>query len=294
MTHQEIQDNEIIERYVLHKLSVAERRAFQEHIFECDECFEQSSLAARFIAGVRDASRSGVLAPDPNVQPHVSRQWLPGFLTQSWAMPALAFGLLVAVALIGLWGISLKRENQRLAAQATEQSRAPGALSSEQVRSLESRIRELEASSTASEKEKESLRQEISKLKEELTATTQPDDTQVAQLKQPEVNVPVRNIYPVDDVQRSGGASEVNQLQMPRGTRIFVLILGDYKPGHAVYRLEISDPSGRRVSSRTGLRPDQNGELSVMLNRTQLNQGKYRLKLYAGREAVAEYVVEVK
>src|ERR1044071_8471195 len=62
MTHREIQDGEIIERYVRHQLAPDERRLFQEHIFACEECFEQVQMTSRFIAGVRQASRSGGLA----------------------------------------------------------------------------------------------------------------------------------------------------------------------------------------------------------------------------------------
>lgn len=57
MTHQEIQANEIVEQYVRGKLTNAERRAFQEHFFECDECFQQVEVMASFVAGVREASR---------------------------------------------------------------------------------------------------------------------------------------------------------------------------------------------------------------------------------------------
>lgn len=292
MTHQEIQDNEVIERYARQKLTPAERQAFQEHYFECDECFEQTQLTARFIAGVRDASRLGVLAADRIERPQVGSGWLPAFFSQgwtrAWALPALAACLLLAVTLIGLWALSLRRENHLLAQQTIEQNRA-----SERLQSLEAKIRELEASDNATQVEKESLKQEISRLKEQLAATGRQRETQVAQLQQPDVNIPVRNIYPEGDVQRSGGTGEINQLRLPRGTRTFVLILGDYKPGYSNYRLEIRDPAGQLVAKRGGLKPDQNGELSVLLNRTLLIKGKYRLKLYGRQEQIAEYVVEV-
>jgi len=73
MTHDQIRDGEVIERYVLHKLTPAERQAFQEHFFECEECFQETNVAARFIAGVRDASRSGVLAATQK-EPHRAQQ----------------------------------------------------------------------------------------------------------------------------------------------------------------------------------------------------------------------------
>ena len=288
MTHQEIQDNDVIEQYVRHKLSPVARRAFQEHFFECDECFQQTNVAARFIAGVRDASRIGVLSADRTARPVVGSRWLPFGFREGWAIPALALVLLVAVALIGLWALSLKRENQRLAQRTPVDDSA-----SEQLQRSEAKIRELEASDRALKEQSESLRKENSRLKEQVATTAREQENYIAQLRQPDINVPVRNIYPLGDALRSDGIGEINKLNVPRGTRTFVLILGDYKPGYTTYRLEIRESSGRLVAQRGGLKSDQNGELSVMLNRTLLRQGKYRLKLYGGKEAVAEYVVEV-
>lgn len=87
MTHQEIEKQEIIERYVRHQLAADERCAFQEHYFTCAECFEQVQTMARFVAGVRQAARQGVLSEA------VAPAW--------WQMifhPA--FGLAAAAALV--------------------------------------------------------------------------------------------------------------------------------------------------------------------------------------------------
>lgn len=294
MTHQQIHDNDVIEQYVLEKLPPDARQAFQEHYFECDECFEHTTAAARFIAGVRAESRSGVLAPEQTERPGFWNRLTP-FYDPRWAMPALAMGLMLAVVLTGLWAVSLRRENQRLAQRTAEQ-----ALATERLRGLEKKIQELEAGNDASQEQKESLAREISNLKEQLAAAERQRETQVAQLRQPqlkvrqpEVDVPVRNIYPVGAVERSGGSDDVNRLNVGRGTRKFVLLLGDYKPGYSSYQLELRSPSGKLVTRRAGLKPDKNGELSVLLNRSLLGQGQYRLKLSGGGQPIAEYVVEL-
>jgi hypothetical protein len=290
MTHEQIQDNEVIERYVRHQLTSDERLAFQEHYFNCDECFEQTQLTARFVAGVRDASRSGVLAADDVNAARsslVPALFYPNWM-RNWAVPALAMSFLLAALLLGIWALSVRRENQRLAQQAGEQSRI-----AEELRRSEAKIRELEASGTASQEQLAALRKENDRLKEEVAAAARQRETQVAQVRQPDANMPVINIYPLGDAQRSGGSGEVNQLRLPRGARSFVLILSDFQSGGSNYRLEIMDPSGRIVTRRAGLKPDQNGELSVRLNRTLLSAGKYRLKLYGQGNAIAEYVVQV-
>lgn len=61
MMHPQIEQEEIVERYVRRQLPPQEREAFEEHFFGCDECFEKLQAAERFHAGIRDASAKGLL-----------------------------------------------------------------------------------------------------------------------------------------------------------------------------------------------------------------------------------------
>jgi hypothetical protein len=282
MNHKEIEEREIIERYVLHQLTPEERLAFQEHYFGCDECFGQTQIAARFIASVHQASRTGVFSADERESRPVQSGLMAVLFGQTWAAPALAALLLVAVTLTGFWALSLRHENQRLVSQAAEQGRASELLNAKN--------QELERGSNALREETESVKAENNRLKEELAKAEQQGETQLAQLGQLDVNVPVRNIYPVDDAQR-GGTSEANRVHVPHGTRTLVLILSDYKAGYPDYRLEISDASGRVVAKREGLKPNQSGDLNVMLSRSLLARGNCRLKLFARQQLIAEYVI---
>lgn len=288
MTHQEIQANEIIEQYVRGKLATAERRAFQEHLFECDECFQEAESTARFVAGVWEASRTGLLtAPDQPESGRTIGAWFNQGWAFRWAAPVLAASLLIAIALIGWWALSLRRQNQLLTQQTAEQNRA-----AEQLKLSETKIRELENRGVASQAEKESLQQEIQRLKEQVAAAERERGDHLAQLGQPDTKLPTINIYPVGDAQRSGGTSEVNQLRLPPETRRFVLLLSDFQPSATNYQLEIMDSSGRRLTRLTGLKPDRNGEIRVTLNRSLLSQGKYTIKLFGQGKLIAEYVVQ--
>jgi anti-sigma factor RsiW len=288
MTHQEIQANEIIEQYVRGKLPTVERRAFQEHLFECDECFQQAEVTARFVAGVREAARTGLLpVHDQPESAQTVGAWFNQGWAFRWAVPALAASLLIAITLIGWWAWSLRRQNQWLTQQAAEQNRA-----AEELRLSETKIRELENRGTASEAEKESLQQEIQRLKEQVAVAERQRGDQLAQGRQPDPNLPMINIYPVGDAQRSGGTSDVNQLRLPPETRSFVLLLSDFQPGLANYQLEIMNSSGRVLTRLTRLKPDRNGEIRVTLNRSLLSQDKYTLKLLGQGKLIAEYVVQ--
>src|SRR6266550_2761639 len=109
MTHQEIINREIIESYVRDKLSLDERRAFQEHFFQCDECFTQAQDASRAIARVRYAAAEGALDPTPSRKAAASG-WNAG-----WWRPVLvcsiAASLVLAVALI--WLVFRRAQLQR-------------------------------------------------------------------------------------------------------------------------------------------------------------------------------------
>jgi len=91
--HRDIEDQEIIERYVRNQLAAEERRAFEEHFFGCEECFDKVQATERFVAGIRDAGRQGLLEGSGSVDAPPAR-------TQgSWMLPALAASFCAAVAL---------------------------------------------------------------------------------------------------------------------------------------------------------------------------------------------------
>ena len=99
MTHHEIEQQDIIERYLRHQLPTAERSAFQEHYFACDECFAQVQSTAKFIAGVQRSSRVGLLAETAReVTSSAVASWWASWFTPAFALAATAC-LLLAVAL---------------------------------------------------------------------------------------------------------------------------------------------------------------------------------------------------
>ena len=59
--HSQIENEQIVERYVRNQLTPEERQAFEEHFFSCDVCFEKLQDAERFRAGIRDAAGRGLL-----------------------------------------------------------------------------------------------------------------------------------------------------------------------------------------------------------------------------------------
>lgn len=97
MTHEQVLTGDVVDGYVQGTLSAADRAAFEEHMFTCDECFAQVGAADRLRSAVKELARRGELsdaapAPVPMQQPAASPS-----RTMRYA-PWLAFAATLAIA----------------------------------------------------------------------------------------------------------------------------------------------------------------------------------------------------
>jgi hypothetical protein len=130
MMHQQIEDQEIIERYVRDQLEPDERKAFEEHFFACDDCFEKLQATERFVAGIRDAAGRGILEDRPSADyVRVPSSW------RAWMFPALAATSCATVILAGITGWTLffqvpklRRQLNQVSVDANAQREAISAL----------------------------------------------------------------------------------------------------------------------------------------------------------------------
>ena len=122
MMHSQIENEQVVERYVRNQLTPEERQAFEEHFFSCDMCFEKLQEAERFRAGIREAASRGLLNDE-------SRSTLVGALSTRlvWAFAATTCVALLCIAWMYLLLVpKLRGERDRAVAklQAERQSRA--------------------------------------------------------------------------------------------------------------------------------------------------------------------------
>ncbi len=61
MDHKAIKEKEIIERYILRQLTAEEEKLFEEHYFECEQCFNEILATEKIILGLKDASAKDLL-----------------------------------------------------------------------------------------------------------------------------------------------------------------------------------------------------------------------------------------
>ncbi|MGC2466587.1 MAG: zf-HC2 domain-containing protein [Candidatus Acidiferrum sp.] len=140
MMHPQIENEEIIERYVRNQLAEEERKAFEEHYFGCDDCFEKLQVTERFVAGVRDAARHGALAPGAEGG---TRVWS----WDNWLVPAFGASACAALVLVVLSGwlyfVRIPQANERLnqsAAELRETQAAQAALEQQLERSTQAEV----------------------------------------------------------------------------------------------------------------------------------------------------------
>ena len=69
LKHEEIEQRGMVEAYVRRKLAPEDCAAFEEHYFQCGQCFDEVQLVGKFVArGVKHAARTGLVGPGAGVQ----------------------------------------------------------------------------------------------------------------------------------------------------------------------------------------------------------------------------------
>ena len=278
MTHQEIEEKGIIERYVLRQLAPDERSAFQEHYFSCDECFEHTQMQARFIASVRQASKAGILTASSteSLRPRGSSLWM-GWLKPAFALTATA-SLALAIALVWLVFNQMPRLRQEILRerQAREQSERENQQNIDRAKEdLENERRQLEVERG-----------------ERVRAQGQVEE--LARNREPQPNVPIVMLEAV-----RSSRDKISQLNLP-ATAGSAMMWIDVESGNRFdsYRLEILDSSKRLVETIAGAKPNSYGALVVSVTTKSLQSGKYVVKLFGvkggQRELVGEYDLEVR
>lgn len=289
MTHREFTDGEVFERYALGTLPAAERRAFQEHYFECDECFARAQESARFVAAVRHSARVGVLSErlPESAAPRGWAAWLrPAFAATAFATLALA----CALGWLLLARVPALREEAARERRAREESeREYRQRLSQTDEALARERQQRESEQAARESERASSEGGGTGEREVLLAQNR-TPSEVARRSQ--ANTP---LVILDSVRAEGGGGQQLTLGGASGATIWV----EVEPGGRFdsYRMQIFR-GGRLVETVRGARPNSYGALAVTIPSRLLRPGGYVVKLFGvkGKESelVGEYDLNVR
>lgn len=268
MNHQEIEKQNIIERYVRHQLTPAERQAFQEHFFACEECFAEVQTVARFVAGVRQAARQGQLAEAASQQ----ATWWANLFSPLLILTATAA---LAVTLGVAWFLS--RSHSSPAQQlALEQQPSPTVTA---TRPPTSTLPPAEVSPTAAPSRKLEDQRDL-----------------LAQNRPPE-DAPAKTPSLLLESSRDASVSS-NQLTLPANATQAILRL-EIEPGsgYASVQCQVSDSTRRLVATASG-KPSPRGVVSFSIPASPLQNGKHLVKCHGIKDGqrllVGEYDLNVR
>jgi hypothetical protein len=250
-------------------LGSEDKERIERHLVDCAPCAEALSDLRDFFGAPREGEPEVSEIEIARAWKSIARRLPSGQASSSWASSrstlALAASVVVAVGL-GVSTMQLERRNREL----------EGLLSRR-----ESRLEELET-------ENQRLQESGSRYEAELS-----------ELKRPQPNALLIDLFSREWVQRSGGDSAVAEITVPREARSYVLILsGEGQPRAGEHALEIRGGEGKTVWRGEGLRQDPQGNFVITLDRSFLSDREYQFVLYAKRggelNRVAEYAVRVK
>lgn len=275
MNHQEINEQGIIERYIRDQLDLDERRAFQEHFFDCDRCFDEVQAMARFVASVRQASKVGLLSAEIVHSPEPRRfsfGW-PAFAIAGAVMVLMAGGLLW----LGISQLSLREELARGQAERDEIRQG----SERQIAAIREQFDE-QARQLAAEHDE--------RLKSEEKASLRPESSTSSS---PQANVPVVTLDSTRDA-----SSSANRVSIPASAGsliIWVSVEGNSR--FDSFQVDIMTSEKLSVESVGGARPNQYGALTVSVPSARFESGQYTVQVYgqkgSRKELVGDYNLRV-
>lgn len=114
MDHQQAQETEAVERYLLGELDSASRDAFEEHFFSCADCADDVRATARFLDDAR-----GLLAGEPAAVPARKAKPVEQSHWRGWFWPMPVGALAASAALLVVVGYQAAIVEPRLKQEAT-------------------------------------------------------------------------------------------------------------------------------------------------------------------------------
>jgi hypothetical protein len=273
MTHQEIIDREIVEQYVLDKLSAEDRRVFQEHFFGCDDCFQQTQTLSETLARVRHAAAKGALDAGEKRKAAASSSWL---------RPMFAFSIVACILLLGLSVMLLLgyRHERATIAGYEEILR----IQVREQKEIEDAKHDAEQRLQVAEAERAKLQEQLDQLNQ--SKASRPDENLIAQANIPSVTL---------ESSRDSGSTA--QLTIPAAARTVSLLI-PVEPGGRFHTFSVEVLLSKAPVARiSGARPNRSGSLAVKVSAARLESGDYRVRLYGvnneQRELLAEYDLHV-
>ena len=272
MKHSQIEDQQIVERYIRNQLNDDQRSEFQAHFFECDECFTNLQTMERFIAGIRDGAESGLLSPDlkrPGLLPLWNRWFKPAF-----AITVLATLVLTAVvAWLMLVRLPELRNQLALERHAREDLEIR---KQREIDELNNRLAKREPGGT--------------------TIQSKPDEVSEVNHK-PSPELIARNV-PIVVLASTRSGEDANQIKLLPNSSHFACWM-EVGPGFnaEIFQVEAFNESGALIALQREIKRNRKGVVIATFSAQNFSSGNYRIRLYglqkSDRSLIGEYKLHI-
>jgi hypothetical protein len=279
MKHSQIEDQQIVERYIRNQLNDDQRSEFQAHFFACDECFTSLQTMERFIAGVRDGAESGLISADltkPVLLPFWNRWFKPAF-----AITAIATLVLTAVV---AWLMLVRLPELRNQLALERHAREDFEIRKQrEIDELNNRLTKREVPNGQSESGGATLQ-------------SKPDEASEVNHK-PGSDLIARNV-PVAVLSSTRGGEDANQIKLLPNSSHFACWM-EVGPGLSseLFQVEAFNESGTLISLLREVKKNRKGVVIATFSAQQFSSGDYRIRLYglpkSDRSLIGEYKLHI-
>jgi hypothetical protein len=266
MDHATIEEQQIVDRYVMGTLPPVEAARFEEHYLSCPECLDRLELAEAELRGFKRAA-----AQDTARLATVRQLALVAWLSRLGRSRQMAVLLTITMVLLLLPAGLTLRQRGELDRLGGELSETRSALEQERERSA--------TGSRDNAAESEKLRSELDASLRELAREREArsrEAEQLAQARRPQGNVPILFL----NAERGAGPAAgepTHRLRLPHEPGWIVLALEVDPPHSPSYRAVLRDAGGRELWRGDGLRVNELEALSLSLPTSLLAPGDYSL-----------------
>ncbi|HJQ22284.1 MAG TPA: zf-HC2 domain-containing protein [Blastocatellia bacterium] len=253
MNHQQIDQFDLIDRYLMGKLLGEERTSFEAHFVDCPQCIARLQTTKNFLEDLR-----GVTAQAWQIEPPPRARKVRALL-QARRSLVLAFGLLLLAAIIG--AVFVANHTRHLRAEADQARRLA---SQWEQRYTDERQAAMAAAPVGQPAE---------------SPPAAPRETLAPDSRRP---APVGGNLVVAELQSLRGdgpaaAEPVNQITVPGSALFFAIsVFIEEAAQYRTYRGTIHDSQGQQVW-RGSLTPDRHDVLFAWFNPARFRPGRYSL-----------------
>lgn len=252
MNHRDIEEHQVVDRYLMGRLAPEEAEVFEQHFLGCPECLERLELAEKLQLGFKAAAVQAAVARATVARASVLAT-LARVLRSPQGAGLLAALLVVAIAPIGWLTSRLEQRDDRLA-------------------QLEARFNEKQEEVLAADRERTAALAEQQKL-----------ETQLAQALAPQVNplfvsLGTERGYSVQEPNAQGPSTE---LHLPAKPCLIVLSLDVDGLGRPSYTARLLGPEDELRWTSDPLVPDDQ-TLNVAFHSSSLGPGDYTVRVHGG------------